>query len=155
MGPKETKAKEEREMSVRPHTPEPWRSAGKDSEMSGHTPAPWHLNITDQAVYVCAWPDETGESVLARLPRDPEEELDFGAAYHCEEAVENARLIAAAPKLLEALKLIAEDPLCQYDKSIPRSVAGMEYDFGVCQGHRSAAGIASDALAQYERAKVE
>lgn len=74
--------------------------------MSGHTPAPWHLNITDEAVYVCAWPDETGESVLARLPRDPEEELDFGAAYHCEEAVENARLIAAAPKLLKACRKV-------------------------------------------------
>jgi len=65
--------------------------------MSGHTPGPWKLDIFDGGINV------DGERPIA---------LMLGLA---EEGLANARLIAAAPELLEALKRYVEHDDTAYD----------------------------------------
>lgn len=68
-----------------------------DDPVSAHTPGPWEVRIQDAGVHVTLR-DSTGVkfAVVIQGPRT--------AGKH-----ENARLIAAAPDLLEALERVAED----------------------------------------------
>ena len=78
--------------------------------MSAHTLGPWQFkaNISSVAVY-----DEKGASI-ARLP--------VADASSKPRAIADARLIAAAPDLLEALE-IAREALCDLPLMDPRTVA--------------------------------
>ena len=66
-----------------------------ENSMAKHTPGPWQskMNIASAAIYCPLG------GLIARLPVEHEGSRN-GAAH-------NARLIAAAPELLEALELIA------------------------------------------------
>ena len=57
-----------------------------------HTLGPWYSNLTGHAV----WSRDTGQWVCDTWPAK--------SAYPTENAKHNARLIAAAPEMLEALK---------------------------------------------------
>lgn len=59
--------------------------------MIQHTPGPWSM-------------DATGYSPLSRLIRGPNDQIIGTVANRTGEGVANARLIAAAPELLEALE---------------------------------------------------
>ena len=65
--------------------------------MSKHTPGPWHV---EEAIGDA----ETGETLWCTI----ENENDNSIAGFC--SVDHADLIAAAPKMLEALELIATYP---------------------------------------------
>jgi len=56
--------------------------------MNTHTPAPWQYDETTYSV----WANEGDKKIVRLIPLDDEERA-------------NARLIAAAPELLEALKI--------------------------------------------------
>lgn len=80
--------------------------------MSGHTPGPWRIGSTQTRV------ESRAGSVLAVTDYEP----------HIPEvaARANARLIAAAPELLEALKAV-EDSIC---------LLGLHTDEDDCEGCR-------------------
>jgi len=60
-----------------------------------HTPGPWRLFLTTDGRALIGIGEETGEGITDR---------GFGTWRSGEEQIANARLIAAAPDLLEALK---------------------------------------------------
>jgi hypothetical protein len=107
--------------------------------MSKHTPGPWEIAkpaFGEQHIYV-----SSGNSVRGKLPAHsgrqhicvvPYEGKRGAIAYH-EMFNANARLIAAAPELLEALKLIA-------------SAENSALDLAYCKG------IARAAIAKTEQA---
>ena len=64
--------------------------------MSGHTPGPWHLAGDSEGTMVTA---DGGEQIAMWPPQG-------GTIEQCA----NARLIAAAPDLLDALKMALEAP---------------------------------------------
>lgn len=65
--------------------------------MSAHTPGPWHI----QDDHGKRWIETNGnDDTIAEIHR----RRRMGSVYSCEEADANARLIAAAPDLLEALE---------------------------------------------------
>jgi hypothetical protein len=74
-------------------------SMGVDAKRAAHTPAPWHAGATDEDADIIydvddnpiAYADQTGS-------RPSDKSLAIDAA--------NARLIAAAPDLAEALRLL-------------------------------------------------
>ena len=69
--------------------------------MSAHTPAPWYQTLTP---HIVGKRDYFGEyHVIARC--------DISGAISSDEAAANARLIAAAPELLEALREMCDAPL--------------------------------------------
>jgi hypothetical protein len=77
--------------------------------MSKHTPGPWHVRVFDGSQWSI---DAEGDLTLAQacqirpLPLDRKQE----------ERTANARLIASAPELLEACKMIVE-----YDEDVEES----------------------------------
>jgi hypothetical protein len=80
--------------------------------MSGHTPGPWVIEGD-----VAALPDDIGVGIVNR--KHDGDDWDV-AMVHSSAA--NARLIAAAPDLLAALKLIVE---ADGEKSLAQIVAAM------------------------------
>lgn len=81
--------------------------------MSKHTPGPWYINehpYANQPEYVLAMPGKTGDDCL--------DVVSVAIVEMCqntltgwrsrEECHANARLIAAAPKMLEALKQVRD-----------------------------------------------
>lgn len=69
------------------------RNLGHGTEMVQHTPGPW--KIAEQGRFVCD---------TARFIRSETEGTDHGAVACVALGSENARLIAAAPELLAALR---------------------------------------------------
>ena len=61
-----------------------------------HTPGPWHH---DEYGHICAGPQIIGKAYQFELDDSDHDELP---------CIPNARLMAAAPELLEALKVIAQ-----------------------------------------------
>jgi hypothetical protein len=79
--------------------------------MSAHTPGPWSIGMScdmTPAVCVPVPPGEGSSFVVAHINRMPR----MGIVQGCAEA--NARLIAAAPELLAALRAILDE--CSPDK---------------------------------------
>jgi hypothetical protein len=78
--------------------------------MKKHTPGPWnlYLNSYDDCVIRKMFPDNTEAHVVA----------------HCKSGIQNARLIAAAPELLEALKL-AQSIIGHPDDAHSRHIAAV------------------------------
>jgi hypothetical protein len=81
--------------------------------MSKHTPGPWKVFICDDGGQWSGWPlsiftDDT-ERTIVRPGGFYPYEWDRGVSER--EAVANARLIAAAPDLLEAVKELMDLPL--------------------------------------------
>jgi hypothetical protein len=74
--------------------------------MSGHTPGPWRLQEDDSSGRIVVVADRIG--LIAILA-----EHDFGIAESDQDDA-NARLIAAAPELLEALRLCAPRAFCVF-----------------------------------------
>lgn len=71
--------------------------------MAGHTPGPWIVDPIDKE-YVVPAADPGGTGICVLSPMDNTDELwKFGA-----ETQANARLIAAAPDLLDALQALTE-----------------------------------------------
>lgn len=70
----------------------------------GHTPGPWRWNKND----TCIWPTSGRRAPVADVftATDPATELSEPSDSFSAEETANARLIAAAPDLLEALKAI-------------------------------------------------
>lgn len=110
-----------------------------------HTPGPWEVDWNDEdniPVFlfenddpvICIWgPDGQGYGRVAM------------AYAETGNAIPNARLIAAAPDLLEALEQIATSPHQDYSTN-EHSL----YGTGVADGHKCAANIAKQAI---EKAK--
>jgi hypothetical protein len=76
--------------------------------MSGHTPGPWVVTSAD-------WPDDEPGIVRYYVRHDPAE-ISFP----------NARLIAAAPDLLAALREIAVDILPEFLRDHPGSYRAVQ-----------------------------
>lgn len=70
-----------------------------------HTPGPWHANTADR---IPSWEGENGIPVYGRLPNGTMPRVaNVRSAYGGADADEaNARLIAAAPLMLEALEAL-------------------------------------------------
>ena len=83
-----------------------------------HTPGPWTITVyppdDDDAEDLCAYIDGNGTHVSHCMPPD-------GANKELRDA--NARLIAAAPELLEALKLIASAENSALDLAYCKGIA--------------------------------
>jgi len=77
--------------------------------VSGHTPGPWQIGRGPVTGQVCVWgpgdPDATAEWICGQIDNN-------GTSPHCEA---NARLIAAAPELLEA----SQNLLASIDQTDP------------------------------------
>jgi hypothetical protein len=70
--------------------------------MNKHTPRPWHV----QGDHGKLWIETNGnDDTIAEVHRRAAK----GSVYSCKEASANARLIAAAPDLLEALVILRSD----------------------------------------------
>ena len=72
------------------------------STQTKHTPGPWQAMLSGNVVY--EWTPPGGRSISCKIVART---TNHNAAPDTEEAA-NARLIAAAPELLEALKLAEE-----------------------------------------------
>ena len=84
--------------------------------MSKHTLGPWHTEERHTVIAVCCTPTRRGEyAEICFQERDghPEHGCITGRMRTSEELHANARLIAAAPDLLEALKAL----LWQHDNN--------------------------------------
>lgn len=93
--------------------------------MSKHTPGPWYIgkDFSDQGRHIYAAQKvrhEDGDEwhPLIASTDDDERLIDWQA---------NARLIAAAPDLLEALKEIAADYADRFDLDDPSTNPGIKY----------------------------
>ena len=78
------------------------------NEQTKHTPGPWDIHESEGRIEIHPADDIDGLRVIA--------DLVFGDTLSADECRANARLIAAAPDLLEALKQIlpmAEKAYCQ------------------------------------------
>lgn len=95
-------------------------------DMSKHTPGPWRLETTTKGVF-------TSSAVLQRVVTIPVIGKHVGSGVYLSKHVENkdapdhdeanARLIAAAPDLLEAAKFTLENidhDACKPDRQPPR-----------------------------------
>jgi hypothetical protein len=72
-----------------------------------HTPGPWHVETHDTILSVCCTPTRAGEfPEICFQERDghPEHGSITGRKRTSEELAANARLIAAAPELLDACR---------------------------------------------------
>ena len=90
---------------------------------SSHTPGPWSVRFGEQAGYDCMfWSyDVISANGLrtASLGGDAYGQPACDAKFRCSEAAANARLIAAAPDLLAALKALSHgDADCWCDFAI-------------------------------------
>ena len=65
--------------------------------MSKHTPGPWEVNYTKATTQI---KPNDGHGIVATIP------VRYSKTDNLAENAANARLIAAAPELLEALKLV-------------------------------------------------
>jgi hypothetical protein len=88
------------------------------SEARKHTPGPWHWRLSDNATphieHGDCLPDEIG-MLKNRVCVMPSEIM------HDYNSLANARLIAAAPEMLEALKV-----LCNFKRECPCEVSNEE-----------------------------
>jgi hypothetical protein len=76
----------------------------KENSMSKHTPGPWRTIVGERNLYhaherrlILSTMDDGSVATLAKLPES------YGGDYYTAEA--HARLMAAAPAMLEALKI--------------------------------------------------
>lgn len=84
-------------------TPEP--EALREGRKSGHTPGPWFYDAVDQSI-VPTNEDHLSICQIDRMDKDGGPKgFKFG-----EESLANARLIAAAPALYEALQFFVDHP---------------------------------------------
>lgn len=74
--------------------------------MSGHTPGPWRIQGDHGKLWI---ETNANDDTIAEVHRRKEK----GSVYSCDEAMANARLIAAAPEMLEALELLLDGRHCQ------------------------------------------
>jgi|LakMenE18May11ns_1017448.scaffolds.fasta_scaffold8968160_2 hypothetical protein len=85
--------------------------------MSAHTPGPWkdRRSTSDpETILIFA----SGARIVGRISADKGSELvPEGLRINADETTENARLIAAAPDLLEALKLALAALDCEVDNA--------------------------------------
>jgi hypothetical protein len=91
--------------------------------MSKHTPGPWRVFICDDGKEWSGWPlsivqDKTnGKNIVRPGGQWP---YDWDESISCDEAIANAYLIAAAPKLLTAL-IFAKEMMIANDLNLPRT----------------------------------
>lgn len=78
--------------------------------MSKHTPGPWELVETPHETIISSWHIQIGEDKVSVFPfrRHYSECRQYSAFAKCDQKMADARLIAAAPDLLEALEALAE-----------------------------------------------
>lgn len=85
--------------------------------MSKHTPGPWHTDdAPEHAIAVCTNSGETVADVF------PNADAQSGVTTYA-----NARLIAAAPELLEALK-----DLAKRHATTVKECGGCDHSVGIC-----------------------
>lgn len=104
--------------------------------LHSHTPGTWRFDPLYQG------------SALVQILNDEHEPVDACIECHSSEKGRtedeaNARLCAAAPKLLQALEEIAHHEYCEYGSANPEP-----YRVGITDGHRRAAIIARGAIAR-------
>lgn len=89
--------------------------------MKSHTIGPWKSNPNDAAI----WPTSGRRAPIATVftAEDPASEISLESSSFSEEENANARLIAAAPDLLAAAKL-----LLRYDATVPDRPSGQRAD---------------------------
>lgn len=83
--------------------------------MTAHTPGPWTIVESKDPIVVSHWHIQIGNVSIPFFPykRIYSEDLTQSGLVRDDEQMANARLIAAAPDLLAALKEIAaNDPYC-------------------------------------------
>ena len=83
--------------------------------MSEHTPGPWVFECEDVGSYGSTfWLDsENGEEIICQS-EDPYE----GVLIKGDDFIANARLIAAAPEMLEALEVIERYSTCKITREV-------------------------------------
>lgn len=75
------------------------------AKQTKHTPGPWHIDLMDSAV-TDSWYTINGGNFGGIATLDIPDKTDYPEAWAFNEA--NARLIAAAPEMLEALKNLVD-----------------------------------------------
>jgi len=97
--------------------------------MSGHTPGPWFVRYCDDSRHMCMTVVSTKDYGPSNEGQFDDDADTVAIAYHqcqpfvsggfeindCDERDANARLIAAAPMLLEACELFAEYDSVEHD----------------------------------------
>jgi hypothetical protein len=73
------------------------RSHKKTSRKATHTPGPWAIHNVGKGYEIHPQDDEHGETIIADIVIGDSEDVDTSLA--------NAKLIAAAPRLLKALEM--------------------------------------------------
>lgn len=92
-------------------------NAAPGTDITKHTPGPWHCDGISEYTGELLVRAENGDTVARVCCYGPQSETPFAQAH-------NARLIAAAPDLLEALKgLLNYENLGAYDRADVRKQA--------------------------------
>lgn len=76
------------------------------TDLVSHTPGPWEGDPKGDGLGVRVW-DKAGQNMIAALDEDAADSACFVPDIQIREA--NARLIAAAPEMLDALKAAEKD----------------------------------------------
>lgn len=105
-----------------------------------HTKGPWHINshpYENQPEYVLAKPTNTGDDCrdvvsVATITRSQNTLAGWRSK---EEAIANARLIAAAPEMLDSLKIaVVRLKEIQYQKASPKQIEFLESVIAKAEG---------------------
>lgn len=86
-----------------------------DTKVVGHTPGPWIVEFSGTGGYDAmtgAWAIRKDSVLIAEVDQSDYGQNHCDYEFHSPEAEANARLIAAAPELLEALMEIHKLSLC-------------------------------------------
>jgi hypothetical protein len=108
--------------------------------MIKHTPGPWFVIVEESSFHVCQSPFEG--AVLEVAIVDPVEDVDGVVQISLERAEANARLVAAAPKMLEALKACLAELIQNETANEPGSLMDREL--------KQAVRLAQNAIAKAE-----
>jgi hypothetical protein len=79
-----------------------------------HTPGPWYVGAQNDALYVIDGPPSPGP-YDGPIPKDYGPEVVAEPNWRLKECAANARLIAAAPDMLDALRATLGELLCVRD----------------------------------------
>lgn len=110
-------------------TPQP---AARGTEVTKHTLGPWvAVDVNSEAPYIVADQGKKWNNpVICNLYDDvtPSDSVTIGPWLQAHDnAKANARLIAAAPDLLEALKIITDDVCDRFDMESESTNPGMKW----------------------------